>query len=75
MPFKRSTAVEQVSFAPLPVGFDVVEAKEQLVSSEVDKLQRQARNQAQKFKILNYSDVRKLSLVNPSPLKILHNVF
>ncbi|CRG91854.1 hypothetical protein PISL3812_08908 [Talaromyces islandicus] len=61
VPFK-STGVEQVSFVPLPSGFDVVEAKEQLLSSEVDKLHLQARNQAQRFKILKYSDVRQLSL-------------
>jgi hypothetical protein len=63
---KQPTAVEQGSFAPLPSGFDVVDAKEQFPSSEVDILQHQARNQAQRFKVLKYSDVRLLSLVNPS---------
>lgn len=65
-PLKQPSAVEQASFAPLPSGFDLVDAKEQLSSFEVDKLQRQARNQAQRFKILKYTDVRLLSLVNPS---------
>jgi hypothetical protein len=63
---KQPTAVEQGLVAPLPSGFDVADAKEQFPSSEVDILQHQARSQAQRFKVLKYSDVRLLSLVNPS---------
>lgn len=63
-PLKQPTAGEQTNFTPLPSGFNLADAKEQLSLPEADRLQRQARNQAQRFKILKHSDVRQLSLVN-----------
>lgn len=63
-PLKQLTAVEEASFQPFPSGFGLVAAKKQLSPSEVDRLQRQARNQAQQFEVFKHDDARLLSLVH-----------
>jgi hypothetical protein len=47
----------------LPSGFDISEAQSQLAQTDVEKLQYQAKGQAQKFKVLGHKDVKILSQV------------
>ncbi|OKL61542.1 hypothetical protein UA08_03179 [Talaromyces atroroseus] len=53
--------MEKVTLAQLPVGFNVTDAKSQLNSSDVEKLQKQAKTQAEKFRVFQYHEVKALS--------------
>ncbi|PCG94096.1 Hypothetical protein PENO1_080100 [Penicillium occitanis (nom. inval.)] len=54
-------AVEKIKFSQLPVGFTLPDAKSQFNSSDVEKLRNQAKTQAEKFKVLQYHEVKSLS--------------
>lgn len=57
-------AVEKTKFSELPVGFTLPDAKSQFNSSDVEKLRQQAKTQAEKFKVLQYHEVKSLSKVS-----------
>ncbi|KAI7968769.1 hypothetical protein EIK77_000844, partial [Talaromyces pinophilus] len=54
---------EKIKFSQLPVGFTLPDAKSQFNSSDVEKLRNQAKTQAEKFKVLQYHEVKSLSKV------------
>ncbi|KAH8699303.1 Up-regulated during septation-domain-containing protein [Talaromyces proteolyticus] len=58
---KQSISSERISFATIPPGFDVIDAPVQFPPSDVEKIQTQAKIQAQKFKVLRYDDVKAMS--------------
>ncbi|EED22413.1 conserved hypothetical protein [Talaromyces stipitatus ATCC 10500] len=58
---RTSKHVEKTNFAQLPVGFNLPDAKSQFTSSDVEKLREQAKTQAEKFKVLQYHEVKALS--------------
>lgn len=60
-------AVEKTKFSQLPVGFTLPDAKSQFNSSDVEKLRKQAKTQAEKFKVLQYHEVKSLSKVSHPP--------
>lgn len=57
-------------YAQLPTGYNLPEAKSQFSSSDVEKLRKQARDQAEKFRVLQYHEVKNLSKVSRSQLEI-----
>lgn len=59
--FKQVPVSEEIKFAQLPVGFHLPDAKSQFTSTDVEKLHRQAKTQAEKFKVLQYHEVKALS--------------
>lgn len=61
---KQMRVAEKVKFAQLPVGFNLPDAKTQFTSSDVEKLQKQAKIQAERFKVLQYHEVKELSRVS-----------
>jgi hypothetical protein len=63
----KTFAVEKIKFAQLPVGFNLPDAKSQFTSSDVEKLRKQAKTQAEKFKVLQYHEVKALSKVSHPP--------
>lgn len=60
----KTFAVEKTKFSQLPVGFTLPDAKSQFNSSDVEKLRKQAKTQAEKFKVLQYHEVKSLSKVS-----------
>jgi hypothetical protein len=60
----KTFAVEKTKFSQLPVGFNLPDAKSQFTSSDVEKLRKQAKTQAEKFKVLQYHEVKSLSKVS-----------
>jgi hypothetical protein len=61
--FPKLTSAERSTFSNLPPGFDILKAKSELTQTDVEKLQYQAKGQAQKFKVLGHKDVKALSQV------------
>ncbi|RAO67671.1 uncharacterized protein BHQ10_003683 [Talaromyces amestolkiae] len=57
----KTFAVEKTKFSQLPVGVTLPDAKSQFNSSDVEKLRKQAKTQAEKFKVLQYHEVKSLS--------------
>lgn len=68
----KTFAVEKTKYSQLPVGFTLRDAKSQFNSSDVEKLQKQAKTQAEKFKVLQYHEVKSLSQVSQCRNKVLH---
>lgn len=62
----KTFAVEKTKFSQLPVGYTLPDAKSQFNSSDVEKLRKQAKTQAEKFKVLQYHEVKSLSKVSQS---------
>ncbi|KAL3707181.1 hypothetical protein TMatcc_005158 [Talaromyces marneffei ATCC 18224] len=58
---KSFVVTEKTKFTQLPVGFNLPDAKSQFTSSDVEKLRDQAQTQAEKFKVLQYQEVKSLS--------------
>lgn len=61
---KQIAVAEKLTWAPLPVGFSIPDAKLQFTSSDVEKLQKQAKSQAEKFKVFQYHEAKALSKVS-----------
>ncbi|GAD93431.1 conserved hypothetical protein [Paecilomyces variotii No. 5] len=58
---KRQPSEDSSAPSSLPLGVAPPEALRVLTSKEVERLQEQARRQAQKFEVLKYNDVKSLS--------------
>lgn len=65
---KELPSAEYVASKPLPSGVIPSEAASHFSIADLEKLQDQARGQAQKFEVLKYRDVKALSQVRFSPL-------
>lgn len=60
---KRRPPEENMPFLTLPSGLTPQDASSVLAPEDIERLQEQARCQAEKFEVLKYSDVKKLSQV------------
>ncbi|KAL1965555.1 hypothetical protein VTN77DRAFT_5639 [Rasamsonia byssochlamydoides] len=58
---KGTPSTEHVAWRPLPSGVKPSEAASHFSNADMEKLQDQAREQAQKFEVLKYRDVKALS--------------
>lgn len=61
---RLSKHFEKTQYDQLPVGYNLPDAKSQFSPSDVEKLKNQAKIQAEKFKVLQYHEVKALSKVN-----------
>jgi hypothetical protein len=67
VPAREFKPIKEVTTAELPTGMTVQQASVELQYMEIEKLREQAREQAERFEVLNYLDVKALSRVSGNP--------
>jgi hypothetical protein len=67
VPAREYKPIQEVTTAELPTGMTVQQASVDLQYMEIEKLREQAREQAERFEVLKYPDVKALSRVSGDP--------